>query len=279
MRFLAGLATDEYGDCDEVPPLVLLHGLTFERCMWQPVLEELRRIDPQRRVLVLDLPGHGQSPRWPSYSMRSVAGAVYRAVEETRFASPVIVGHSISAIVANVYAGCYPTSGVVNVDQPLQVAPFAALVKSLADQLRGPAFPAIWAMFEASMHVELLPEGAQRLVRASSRPRRDLVLGYWQEVLDQPVDEILAIADAGLRAVRAARLPYLVVAGREMEPAYSKWLTTVLPESRVTVWPGSGHFPQLAHPDLFAAALKAFPPKRTDSTGDARNQAAGQQAG
>jgi len=64
-----------------------------------------------------------------------------------------------------------------------------------------------------------------------------------------------------------------------MEPAYSKWLTTVLPESRVTVWPGSGHFPQLAHPDLFAAALKAFPPKRTDSTGDARNQAAGQQAG
>jgi pimeloyl-ACP methyl ester carboxylesterase len=268
MRFLADLAADEYGDCDELPPLVLLHGLTFDRGLWQPVLSELRRIDPRRRVLVLDLPGHGESPDWPSYEMSSVAEAVHRAVDQAQISSPILVGHSISAVVASVYAATYPTRGVVNVDQPLRVAPFAGLVKSLADRLRGPAFPEVWEMFQASMHIELLPEAAQRLVRASSRPRQDLVLGYWQEILDQPVDEVVAIAEAGLQAVRAANLPYLIVAGSEMEPGYTNWLTTVLPESRVTVWPGSSHFPHLAQPGHFAAALDAFPTPKVDTTTD-----------
>jgi len=265
MRFLARLAADEYGDSDELAPLVLLHGLTFDRGLWLPVLNELRRTDPRRRVLVIDLPGHGDSSPWPSYATSSVAEAVHRAVVEAQLPSPVIVGHSISAVIATIYAATYPTRGVVNVDQSLQVAPFAGLLKSLTDQLRGPAFASVWAMFAASMHVELLPRSAQRLVRASSRPRQDLVLGYWREVLDQPVEDLVAKAEAGLHAVRAARVPYLVAAGSELEPGYAGWLAETLPESRVTVWPGSGHFPHLAHPDLFAAALHTFPV--TSSTG------------
>ncbi len=258
MKFLAGLAADEYGDSDERAPLVLLHGLTFDRGLWQPVVSELRRTDPRRRLLVIDLPGHGDSPARARYGMSDVAEAVHRAVQEARLPSPVLVGHSISAVIATVYAATYPCRGVVNVDQPLQVAPFAGLVKSLADQLRGPAFPAVWEMFAASMHTELLPESAQQLVRASSRPHQDLVLGYWRDVLELPVDEVVATADAGLRAVRSARVPYLAVAGSELDPAYAHWLAAALPECRVIVWPGSSHFPHLAHPDLFAAAVRAL---------------------
>src|SRR5690349_21764044 len=35
---LAGLAADDYGHADDRAPLVLLHGLTFDRCMWRPAL-------------------------------------------------------------------------------------------------------------------------------------------------------------------------------------------------------------------------------------------------
>jgi Predicted hydrolases or acyltransferases (alpha/beta hydrolase superfamily) len=59
---LAGLAADDYGLSDDRAPLVLLHGLTFDRSLWRPSLAELSRIDPGRRVLALDLPGHGASP-------------------------------------------------------------------------------------------------------------------------------------------------------------------------------------------------------------------------
>ena len=96
---LAGLAADVYGSSDSRHPLVLLHGLTFNRGLWGPVLAELLRIDPGRRVLVLDLPGHGDSPAWPSYDIDSVAEGVHQAVEEMHLQAPVVVGHSIAAMV------------------------------------------------------------------------------------------------------------------------------------------------------------------------------------
>ena len=256
-RTLAGLAADDYGLSDDRAPLVLLHGLTFDRSLWRPSLAELYRIDPGRRVLALDLPGHGASPGWPSYDVQSLARGVHRAAEEAGLQSPVVVGHSISGVIATAYAAQYPTRGIINVNQPLQVAPFAGMVQSLADKLRGPAFPAIWQMFAASMHIELLPEAAQELLRSSCQPRQDLVLAYWRELLDRPVNELADLAAAALETVRGTGVPYLVVAGADLEPEYEKWLSKMLPQAAVTVWPASGHFPHLAHPGRFAECLAA----------------------
>jgi pimeloyl-ACP methyl ester carboxylesterase len=138
-RTLAGLAADDYGHSDDRAPLVLLHGLTFDRSLWRPSLAELSRIDPGRRVLALDLPGHGASPGWPSYDVQSLADGIHRAVDEAGLQSPVVVGHSIGGVIATAYAAQHPTCGVINVDQPLQVAPFAALVQSVADKPSPPS--------------------------------------------------------------------------------------------------------------------------------------------
>src|SRR4051812_18345399 len=156
VRNLAGLAVDDFGESDARSPLVLLHGLTFDRTMWQPALSALRNVDPGRRALAFDLPGHGESGGWDTYDVDRVAHGVHRAVVEAGLDEPVIVGHSLAAIVAGVYAGQFPTRGVVNVDQPLQTAQFAGFLESIAYQLRGPGFPAMWEQFAASMHTELL---------------------------------------------------------------------------------------------------------------------------
>jgi pimeloyl-ACP methyl ester carboxylesterase len=50
-------------------------------------------------------------------------------------------------------------------------------------------------------------------------------------------------------------VPYLVVAGADLERDYQKWLSEMLPQAIVTVWPGSGHFPHLADPERFAECL------------------------
>ena len=50
------LAFERHGSGD---PLVLVHGLTHRRQAWYPVLDELAE---QREVILVDLPGHGQSP-------------------------------------------------------------------------------------------------------------------------------------------------------------------------------------------------------------------------
>jgi pimeloyl-ACP methyl ester carboxylesterase len=256
-RSFAGLAGSLEGDPDQQAPLILLHGLTFDRTMWRPAVAELRTIDPGRPILAVDLPGHGLSPAWPSYDLDSVAEGVHRAAVAAKLREPVIVGHSAAAVIATVYAAKYPACGVVNVDQWLQIEPAARLVQSQAGQIRGPGFPAVWEMFEASMHIELLPPAAQELLRSARYVRQDLITGYWRELLDRPVAELAENAAARLATLRAAKMPYLFVAGHEVEPGYQDWLTHLLPQVSVTVWPGSGHFPHLAQPGRFAECLAA----------------------
>jgi pimeloyl-ACP methyl ester carboxylesterase len=50
------LAYERHGSGD---PLVLVHGITHRRQAWYPVLDELAE---QREVILVDLPGHGESP-------------------------------------------------------------------------------------------------------------------------------------------------------------------------------------------------------------------------
>src|SRR2546430_15414805 len=82
------LAGDIIGEPGRRPPLVLLHGLTFDRTSWHPVLAELTALDPGRRVLALDLPGHGESAPWPDYDLEPIADAVHRAVARAGPAPP-----------------------------------------------------------------------------------------------------------------------------------------------------------------------------------------------
>jgi pimeloyl-ACP methyl ester carboxylesterase len=66
---LFGNLAGDHREPDRRPPLVLLHGLTFDRTSWHPARAELATLDPGRQVLALDLPGHGESPAWASYDM------------------------------------------------------------------------------------------------------------------------------------------------------------------------------------------------------------------
>lgn len=254
----AGLSGTLEGNQDRRPPLVFVHGLTFDSSMWQPALAELRTTDPGRQTLVLDLPGHGGSPAWPSYDIDSVAGAVHAAVTQAGLERPVVVGHSLGALVATVYAARYPAIGVVNVDAWLQIEPSVAVVKSLAGELRGGGFTAAWEVFEASMHMELLSQQARDLLESGRCLRQDLVTGYWGPMMDQPLAGLTGYVDSAIGAVRAADIPYLFIAGHEVDPGYSAWLSQALPRASITVWPGSGHFPHLAHPGLFAKSLAAM---------------------
>jgi pimeloyl-ACP methyl ester carboxylesterase len=249
MEEIAGMAGVLEGSSDRRAPLVLLHGLTFDSRVWGPALAALRRIDSERQVLLLDLPGHGGSPGWPSYDLESVAAAVHGAIRQAGLRDPVVVGHSIAAR--------YEAAGVVNVDQWLQVEPAAAIAQPLASEIRGGGFASAWDQFEVSMHMELLPVDAQLLLRLSRCLRQDLVAGYWRQLLDTPVPELARYVCAAVDAVRGAGIPYLFVAGHEVEPRYRGWLNQMLPQASVRVWPGSGHFPHLAHPGRFARCLAA----------------------
>src|SRR5512146_1588415 len=147
VRQFGGLAVDDCGTTDDRAPLVLLHGMTFDRTIWRPLVDRLQQTDSGRRVLALDLPGHGESPEQDRYDLAAVPAQLHEVITEAGLASPVIVGHSAGALAATVYAAQFPVSGVLNVDQPLRLGEFAAFVRSLRDRLEGPGFAATWQVF------------------------------------------------------------------------------------------------------------------------------------
>lgn len=238
---------------DDRPPLVLLHGLTFDRRMWQPAIEALRRRDPGRRLLALDLPGHGDSPTLPSCDLEDVATAVNSAVEHTGLDVPVIVGHSMAALIATVFAERYAARGVVNVDQTFDLR-FMEMLQADREAVTGLGFSSMWNALLASMRIDLLPERAQQLL-STSPPRQDVVLAYWRQALELSTAVLQARIDRGLAALRQQQFRYMVIAGHDYNPGYTAWLRDALPQATVTVFPDSGHFPHLADPDPFAECL------------------------
>jgi pimeloyl-ACP methyl ester carboxylesterase len=168
--------------------------------MWLPTINALRGRDSERQVLVLDLPGHGDSLMLPACDPEDVAAAVASALESCVLDSPVMVGHSIGAVIASVYAGTYPTRGVVNVDQPLD-ASFLRLLQANREVITGPGFSQLWPAILASMRIDVLPENAQRLL-STELPRQDVVLAYWRQGLALPLADMEARIAEGLAILR-----------------------------------------------------------------------------
>ncbi|GGK21761.1 alpha/beta hydrolase [Streptomyces camponoticapitis] len=255
---LAGLAVDIHGTSDARRPIVLLHGLSYDRRQWGPLLDELDAVDPGRLVLAVDLPGHGGSARRPTYHLDEVAGQVHEAATEAGFDTPVVVGHSLGGALATVYAAAHPAVAVVNIDQPLLVGPFRDVLLQAEPVLRSPAFGEVWDMMLQGMRTDLLPPAARELASTATTPRQDLLLGYWDEVLTTPADVLAEERTRDMGAIRDRGIAYHHVSGEELPAAYRTWLETVQPDATVTVIPGSGHFPHLARPREVAKILAAY---------------------
>src|SRR5690348_8009579 len=80
-------------------PLVLVHGLSHRRQVWYPVLDQLAE---QREVILVDLPGHGQSPPFVLDGL-SVKDALRRDFEGFLDAldldRPHVAGNSLGGLV------------------------------------------------------------------------------------------------------------------------------------------------------------------------------------
>lgn len=75
--------------------LLLVHGLGGSWRSWSPILQAL---SAQRRVITIDLPGHGATPAAAdSGTFEGLVGSVERYIAETRLAGVDVVGSSMGA--------------------------------------------------------------------------------------------------------------------------------------------------------------------------------------
>ena len=82
----------------EGPTLILVHGFGGAASNWDALVP---RLDPGRRLLVPDLPGHGRSAPLPAVaSLGAFADRVARLADLEDAWPAVVVGHSMGALVA-----------------------------------------------------------------------------------------------------------------------------------------------------------------------------------
>jgi len=247
------IAWSSVGDGD---PVVLVHGITESAATFDPVTS---RLSATCRVITLDLRGHGESGAAADYGLAAMAGDVAAVVAAAGAAEPHLVGHSLGGAVVTAAGAAMPVRSVVDIDQSLQLDAFKEQLVAAEPLLRDPEqyTSVIGALFE-SMMGDLLPEAEQQRVDALRRADQEVILGVWELLLTQPIDEITRTIDEALGGYATAPVPYLALFGIDPGDNYATWVADRVPGAVVEYWAGHGHYPHLVDPDRFVTRLHDF---------------------
>src|SRR4051812_20129552 len=130
------------------PPLVLVHSLGTDRCVWHPVLDQL---SASRDVIALDLPGFGESPPLDvEPTPGALAVAVPELLEQLGVERPGVAGNSLGGWVA-LELGLSGVASSVTAIAPAGLWPRALPPKpSIARDLARAATPVLSALLSTA---------------------------------------------------------------------------------------------------------------------------------
>ena len=247
-----------YDDHDggSATPVVLVHGITESAASWDPVIE---RLTPDRRVVAVDLRGHGRSGVATDYGFHALADDVTSVIDHLGLERPHLVGHSLGGVVVSVAAGTREVASVINVDQSLQLDGFGAQVAAMEDQLRDPAaFPLVMAAVFDMMKGDMITDAEMARLNDNRRLEQDVVLGIWDMLLNESPEQVGAAVDAFLAGYASRSIPYLALFGLDPGDGYGDWLADRIPGATTELWADHGHYPHLVDVDRFTDRLATF---------------------
>ena len=232
------------------PTIVLVHGLGSNIGHWLPAA---RLLAHRHRVVLVDLPGHGDTDMPEPFSLDQAEAALDRALADER-GPVVLVGHSVGGLVATAEA----------LDHPARVRALVLVEAPLRQDL------------DAEQRTEMLSaldHDYGRMIREAYESfGRDSAQGHelWREasqfdsVTMRQWIRLAIITDLSTRAA-ALRMPVLAVLAERSWPKNQAWSAArdVLGYGRVpNLKPlrleGCGHFVMLDRPQALAEAIERF---------------------
>ena len=246
------------------PPLLLLHGLCDSHRTWFPVAPALAR---KRRVLMLDLAGHGESSRPDaSYTLDWHANIVGRWLEALGLSQVDLVGHSFGGGVAQWMLLAHRSRV-----RRLGLESAGGLGREVGASLRWASFPffverfgqrfmsfgttralnaAGGAFSDEEIAILAKYNSTPGTARAFSRSVRDVIngRGQYRHFLD--------------RAHEVLSLPPIAIFWGDADPlipvAHGIDAASLLEGVTLTRFPGVGHFPHRQEPARFVETLERF---------------------
>jgi|SRR5580658_88696 pimeloyl-[acyl-carrier protein] methyl ester esterase len=244
--------------------LVLLHGWSLNLRVWDPLVQ---RLQPQFRVITVDLPGHGRSD-WDRKAMTPAAQAWQ--VHETL--APLtgrytLLGWSLGGQMALDLAAALPTA----IERLVLISSTPKFLASASWRFGMPR--PLLARLANRVHDrdEYVVRDFLRLAARGSKPRtaervfetlRAAVREHGAARFEALAHGLARLREGDLRrALPLVRVPALVLAGRRdqiIRPSASRAMARALPEARYVSIDGAAHAPFLSHPRQCARLLREF---------------------
>ena len=229
--------------------LVLVHGWGCNLNHWRDQIPDFAK---RNRVIVLDLPGHGQSDKPQiSYTMDLFANAIDAVMREAKVERAVVAGHSMGTPVARQFYRKYPqkTLAIIIVDGGLR--PFGT--KEMRDQFlavfRAPNYKEAGVQMFAQMMGTLAPADRERVNSSFSNTPQNVLVGamesmnqdslYGPDKINVPVFAIIA------------KSPF-------WPPDTEQFFRTLAPDFEIQWLEGVSHFLMMEKPKQFNDAVIAF---------------------
>lgn len=250
------------------PPVIFLHGLGGSKVSWLPAFQALA---PRHRLIVPDLPGHGESdkPR-TDYTARFYARTVRRVMDELDVSRAAVVGNSLGGRVALELALRAPdrVQGLALLAPAIpgfRVRYIMGLTRVVPPELGRIPFPLRERWIQMAVrrlfgNPAALPEdgyraAADEFIRVYRYPAaRMAFLDSLRHLVTEPPKAFWA-------RMRRIRLPALVMWGtadRLVPVRLASRLADALPDAELALLPEVGHVPQFEVPDDVNRELGEF---------------------
>ncbi len=234
---------------DTEPAVVFVHGWSAARSHWY-------RQDGafgNRRLVLLDLPGHGESDRPESgYGVSFLARAVEAVLDSARIERAILVGHSNGVPIVRHVQRRQPgrIAGLIGVDGPLRNTLRPDVAEWMRKTAASPDFPQLHRrMVQQTPTGGLSPEDAE-LVRRGARATPVQVLMGGLELLEDP------------ETFREDPIPVPLLLLHAESPQwagdYPDFVRRLAPHVEIHVWQGVSHFLYLERPDAFNEIVRDF---------------------
>jgi pimeloyl-ACP methyl ester carboxylesterase len=230
------------------PALVFVHGFGIDGSYWRHAMEALA---PSRRVVALDLPGHGKSGAdRKDWTMAAFGEDVRAVADHLKLGKVVLLGHSMSGnvvleaarLLGDRVAGVVPVDTLLDPDQTVSEPEIAGAIAGFKADYPGTAR----AFGEKYMFVAATPQAVKDRVVKDWTARNPVAAAATLENTWRydPRPAITAVR-APIVAVNADQYPTNLVAWRKYAPRFEAVIVR-----------GTGHYPMLEKPAEFVAALK-----------------------
>jgi len=235
-------------------PLILIHALGADSEMWEPQLAELSAM---RRVVMVDLPGHGNSVAGPGpYTIRDLGEDILDVATTAGAGEFDLCGMSLGGLISLWIAGYSPgrvmsliasnTAARIGSEELWQARMDAVAdggMKAVSEQ----ALARFFTSGFASEHPEVFDRTSRALLATDPA-------GY--------AACCAALRDADLRElVEAINCPTLLIGGTDdisTPPDESVWLHDHIEGSAIHILDGAPHFANLEQPGAWTAPVMDF---------------------